>query len=73
MNTEEKKVSKFLRGLRPNIQSQLVMLMLTEYRDAVKRALVVERSLDERQKMYKRNNGKRGGDRPQGSGGFFKK
>ena len=73
VDTEEKKVSRFLRGLRPNIQSQLIVLMLTEYRDAVNKVLVVERSLDERQKMYERNSGKRGGDRPHGSGGFFKK
>ena len=64
VDTEEKKVSRFLRGLRPNIQSQLIVLMLTKYHDAVNRALVIERSLDEHQKMYERNNGKRGGDRP---------
>jgi hypothetical protein len=73
VDSEEKKVSRFLRGLRPNIQSQLVMLMLTEYRDAVNRALVVERSLDECQRMSERNNGKRGGDRSQGSGASFSK
>ena len=49
------------------------MLMLTEYRDAVYRALVVERSLDERQKIYERSNGKRSSDRPQGGDRAFKK
>ena len=73
VDTEEKKVSRFLRGLRPNIQSQLIMLMLTEYSDAVNRALLVERSLDERQRMFERNNGKRSGDRSQGSGDDFPK
>ena len=52
VDTEEKKVSRFLRGLRPNIQSQLIMLMLTEYSDAVNRALLVKRSLDECQKIF---------------------
>ena len=64
VDTEEKKVSRFLRGLRPNIQSQLIMLMLTEYSDAVNQALLVERSLDERQKIFERSNGKRSGDGP---------
>ena len=74
VDTDEKKVSRFLRGLRPNIQSQLIMLMLTDYGDAVNRALLVERSLDERQRMYERSDSKRTSDRAQGSGGsFFKK
>ena len=49
------------------------MLMLTQYRDAVNRMLVIERGLDERQKIFDRTNVKRGGDRPQGGGGYFKK
>ena len=48
---EEKKVRRFVRGLRPTIQSQLKVLMLTRYRDAVIRALVVERGLDEPQRF----------------------
>ena len=47
VGSEEKKVSRFLGGLRPNIQSQLIVLMLTKYHDAVNRVLVIERSLDE--------------------------
>ena len=64
VDMEEKKVSRFLRGLRPNIQSQLIMLMLTEYSDAVNRALLVERSLDERQKIFERSKGRRSGEEP---------
>ena len=70
---EEKKVRRFLRGLRPPIHDQLVVLMLTEYRDVVDRALIVERCFDDRQRMYARRNEKRSGIRPQGSGGFIKK
>ena len=73
VDTEEKKVSRFLRGLRPNIQSQLIMLMLTEYSDAVNLALLVERSLDEGQKIFERSNGKRSDDRPPGRDETFKK
>ena len=73
MDTEEKKVRRFLRGLRPPIHDQLVVLMLSEYKDVVNRALVVERCFDDRQRMYERRNEKRGGVRPQGGGGFVKK
>ena len=45
VDTEEKKVRRFLKGLRPPIHDQLVVLMLTEYRDVVNRDLVVERCL----------------------------
>ena len=69
VDTEEKKVRRFLRGLRPPIHDQLMVLMLTEYRDVVNRAFVVERCFDDRQ----RRNEKMGGVRPQGGGGFVKK
>ena len=45
VNTEKKKVRKFLKGLRPPIHDQLVVLMLTEYRDVVNKAFLVERCL----------------------------
>ena len=61
VDTEENKVRRFLRGMRPNIQSQLTVLMLTVYRDAVNWVLVVERGLDERQKIFERTNVERGG------------
>jgi hypothetical protein len=35
--------------------------MLTQYHDIVNRALVVERGLDERQKIFERTNVERGG------------
>ena len=73
VDTEEKKVRRFLRGLRPPIHDQLVVLMLTEYRDVVNRALVIERCFVERQRLFERRNEKRGGVRPQGGGGFVKK
>ena len=69
VDTEEKKVRRFLGGLKPPIHHQLVVLMLTEYRDVVNRALVVERCLDDRLKR----NERMGGGRPQGRGGFMKK
>ena len=47
MDSEVKKVSRFVRRLRPTIQSQLAVLMLMRYRDDVNCALVVERGLDE--------------------------
>ena len=47
VDTEEKKVRRFMRGLRPPIHDQLVVLMLTEYRDVPNKALVVERCFDE--------------------------
>ena len=72
VDTEEKKVRRFLRGLRPPIHDQLVVLMLTEYRDVVNITLVVERCFEDRQRMYERRNEKRGGVRPQGGGGFIK-
>ena len=72
VDSEAKKVYRFVRGLRPTIQSQLTVLMLTQYRDAVNRALVVERGLDERQRFMERSGGKRNSDRP-GSSGTFKK
>ena len=42
VDMEEKKVRRFLKGLRPPIHDQLVVLMFTEYRDVVNRALIVE-------------------------------
>ena len=48
VDTKEKKVRRFLRGLRPPINDQLVVLMLTEYKDVVNRALIVERCFDNR-------------------------
>ena len=72
VDSEEKKVKRFVRGLRPTIQSQLMVLMLTQYRDAVNRALVVEQGIDERQRFVDRSSGKRSGDKPQRSGGFKK-
>ena len=69
MDTEEKKVRIFLNGLRPPIHDQLVVLMLTDYRDVVNRALVIERCLDDRLRRSERL----GGGRPQGGGGFVKK
>ena len=73
VDTKEKKVRRFLKGLRPIIQNQLAFLTLTEYRAIVNRALVVERGLDDRQWMFEMRTGKRGGDNPQGGGGFIKK
>ena len=73
VDSEAKKVSRFVRGLTPTIQSQLTVLMLTRYRDAVNSALVVERGIDERQRFMDRSSGKRSGDKPQSSGGFKKR
>ena len=59
VDTEEKKVRRFLGGLKPPIHDQLVVLMLTEYGDVVNRALVVERCLDDRLKRNERMGGGR--------------
>ena len=40
VDTEEKKVRRFLGGLKPPIHNQLVVLMLTEYGDVVNRVLL---------------------------------
>ena len=73
VDMEEKKVRRFLKGLRPPIHDQLVVLMLTEYRDVVNRDLVVERCLVDLQRVIEWRNEKRGGARPQGGDGFLKK
>ena len=41
--TEGKKVRRFSRGLRPANQTLLAVLKLTDYRDVVDRALIMER------------------------------
>ena len=73
VDTKEKKVRNFLKGLKPPIHDQLVVLMLTEYRDVVNRAFVVERCLVDRQRAREWRNEKRGGVKSQGGDGFHKK
>ena len=49
VDTEEKKVRQFIRGLRPAFQSMLAVLKLEWYRDVVERALIMERGFLEQQ------------------------
>ena len=49
VDTGEKKVHKFLHGLRPVTWTLLAVMRLTEYRDVVDQALIMERGFIERQ------------------------
>ena len=48
VDTDEKKVRRFLCGLRPTTHTMLVVMKLTEYRDVVDRALIMKRGFIER-------------------------
>ena len=49
VDTEEKKVCQFTRGLRPAFQSLLSVLNLERYRDVMERDLIMERGFLEQQ------------------------
>ena len=57
VDTEEKKVRRFLRGLRPATQTLLAVLKLADYRDVVERALIMERGFIERLSEKKTTSG----------------